>query len=97
MDRRYCVYIVASRPQGTLYIGSTSELIRRVYQHKTGAADGFTKQYGVDRLVWFEIHESSLAMVTRERQLKKWNRQWKINLIERENPAWRDLYPELLG
>lgn len=97
MFRSYSVYIVASRPKGTLYIGSTSNLVQRVYQHKVRAADGFTKQHGIDRLVWFEMHESALAMVTRERQLKKWNRQWKIDLIERGNPDWQDLYPGLLG
>ena len=97
MERQYCVYILASRPQGTLYIGSTSELIKRVYQHKTGAADGFTKRYRIDRLVWFEIHANAYSMVTRERQLKAWERRWKIELIEKENPQWRDLYPELLG
>lgn len=97
MVRQYYVYIVASRPQGTLYIGSTSNLIQRVYQHKTGAAESFTKQYRIDRLVWFEIHESPLSMVTRERRLKEWHRQWKIDLIEKENPIWRDLYADLLG
>jgi putative endonuclease len=97
MSRQYFVYILASRVNGTLYVGATSALIQRVYQHKIGVADGFTKQHGVTRLVWFEVHEDPMAMVTRERQLKEWKRQWKIELIEKENPRWRDLYAELLG
>ncbi len=97
MGKAYCVYIMASRRNGTLYIGATSELIKRVYQHKTGAADGFTKQYHIDRLVWFEQHESPASMVTRERQLKEWKRAWKVELIEALNPTWRDLYGEILG
>ncbi|HUG24419.1 GIY-YIG nuclease family protein [Piscinibacter sp.] len=97
MPRQYFVYILASRRHGTLYIGSTSDLIKRVYQHKNGVVGGFTKLHRVDRLVWFEVHESSRAMVTRERQLKEWKRQWKIELIEKENQQWEDLYPALLG
>ena len=88
--------MLASRPRGTLYIGATSALIQRVYLHKAGLVDGFTKRYRVHRLVWFEVHESPMAMVTRERQLKEWQRQWKIELIEQENAQWRDLYLELL-
>ncbi len=97
MGKAYCVYIMASRRNGTLYIGATSELIKRVYQHKAGAADSFTKQYHIDRLVWFEQHESAAGMVTRERQLKEWTRAWKVELIEALNPTWRDLYGEILG
>jgi len=97
MPKGYAVYLLASQRNGTLYIGSTSNLIQRIHQHKASQADGFTKQYRVDQLVWFEMHESSLAMVTRERQLKEWKRQWKVELIEKENPLWRDLYAELLG
>ena len=78
-----------------LYVGSTFELARRVWQHKTRAIPGFTAKYGVDRLVWFETHESLETALVRERQIKKWKRDWKINLIERENPNWADLYPSL--
>jgi putative endonuclease len=80
------VYLLASEPYGTLYIGSSFELARRVWQHKTRAVPGFTAKYGVDRLVWFETHEVLETALVRERQIKKWKRDWKINLIERENP-----------
>jgi len=96
MSRQYFVYIVASCARGTLYIGSTSDLIQRAYQHREGLVAGFTKKYGVRHLVWFELHENPFSMVTRERQLKEWHRRWKIELIEKENPKWRDLYPDLL-
>ena len=89
------VYLLASKPYGTLYVGSTFELARRVWQHKTRAIPGFTAEYGVDRLVWFETHEHLETALVRERQIKKWKRDWKINLIERENPHWADLYPSL--
>ena len=89
------VYLLASKPYGTLYVGSTFELARRVWQHKTRAIPGFTAKYGVDRLVWFETHERLETALVRERQIKKWKRDWKINLIERENPHWADLYPSL--
>jgi len=89
------VYLLAAKPYGTLYVGSTFELARRVWQHKTRAIPGFTAKYGVDRLVWFETHESLETALVRERQIKKWKRDWKFNLIERENPHWADLYPSL--
>jgi putative endonuclease len=89
------VYLLASKPYGTLYVGSTFELARRVWQHKTRAAPGFAAKYSVDRLVWFETHEHLETALVRERQIKKWKRDWKINLIERENPHWADLYPSL--
>ena len=91
----FFVYILASKPHGTLYIGSTPDLIRRIWEHKTKAIPGFTAEYGVDRLVWFEAHESIAAAATRERQIKEWRRAWKIQLIERDNPQWIDLYPSL--
>ena len=97
MRKAYCVYIMASGRNGTLYIGASSDLVKRVHEHKTGAADGFTKKYGANCLVWFEQHESAIGMVTRERQLKEWKRAWKIALIEEANPMWRDLYGEILG
>jgi putative endonuclease len=94
MDKHYYVYILASGKHGTLYIGVTSNLVQRVWQHKEELADGFTRQYNVKMLVWYEQHEDVLAAITREKQMKKWNREWKIRLIEENNPAWRDLYPE---
>ena len=90
-----CVYILASIPNGTIYIGVTSNPVRRVWQHKNGFVDGFTKEYDVDRLVWYETHPTMEAAITREQRLKKWNRAWKIRLIEEANPSWRDLYSEI--
>ncbi|HEX7885616.1 MAG TPA: GIY-YIG nuclease family protein [Phenylobacterium sp.] len=87
------VYIMASGRHGTLYIGVTSELIGRVAQHREGMREGFTKRYGVRRLVWFETHDGIVDAIQREKSLKKWKRQWKIELIEESNPDWEDLYP----
>jgi putative endonuclease len=89
----FYVYILASEIGGTLYIGVTNDLIRRVYEHKTKAAEGFTKQYGVDRLVYFEHFDNIEYAMLREKRLKKWKREWKIALIEKDNPNWDDLYP----
>ena len=91
----FFVYILASQPHGTLYVGSTPDLIRRIWEHKTKAMSGFTAKYGVDRLVWYEVHESRAAAAKRERQIKEWKRAWKIEVIERDNPQWIDLYPNL--
>jgi putative endonuclease len=91
-DRSYWVYILASKIGGTLYIGVTNDLIRRVYEHKTKAAEGFTKRYAVDRLVYFEQFYDIESAIRREKRLKKWNRAWKIRLIEAVNPNWDDLY-----
>ena len=91
----YCVYILASRKHGTLYIGMTSNLIGRVYQHRTKAIAGFTSRYGADKLVWYECYDDPVNAIAREKKLKKWHRDWKINLIERSNPEWIDLYPSL--
>jgi putative endonuclease len=88
----YFVYILASQRNGTLYIGVTNDLIRRTWQHKENFSDCFTSKYKVHFLVWYEIHESIEAAITREKQLKKWNRAWKLRLIEENNPTWRDLY-----
>ncbi|MBI5330517.1 MAG: GIY-YIG nuclease family protein [Betaproteobacteria bacterium] len=96
MDRLPCVYLLASRRNGTLYVGVTSDLPKRVYEHKQELAEGFTKQYGVHHLVWFERHETMEGAITREKQIKKWNRDWKIQLIEESNSAWRDLYEDIL-
>lgn len=91
----FFVYMLASRRNGTLYIGMTDDLIRRIWEHRTGAVPGFTRKYGVKILVWFEQHETREAALMRERQLKKWNRAWKLELIERQNTSWRDLWDEL--
>ena len=89
MEKQPAVYILASGYNGTLYIGVTSHLVQRVWQHKQNLAEGFTKKYGVHFLVYYEMHEEMQAAIQREKQLKKWNRQWKINLIEKTNPAWK--------
>jgi putative endonuclease len=91
------VYILASRKNGTLYIGVTRDLIRRIYEHKSGVVEGFTKKYKVDQLVWFDDSESIIAAIQREKQIKAWKRDWKIQLIEQANPYWHDLYPALLS
>ena len=90
-DKQPCVYILASQRNGTLYTGVTRNLIQRVYQHKNYLIEGFTKKYGVHSLVYYELHESILVAITREKQIKKWKRQWKIELIEKNNPNWKDL------
>ena len=92
----FFVYILASQHYGTLYVGSTNDLTRRIREHKTRAVPGFTKKYGVDRLVWFETHETLEGALIRERQIRRWKRDWKINLIEAQNPHWVDLYPTLI-
>ena len=91
----FYVYLLASRPHGTLYVGVTSNLARRVWQHKTNAVPGFTSRYGVDRLVWFEVHSLWDAAIRREKQIKDWKRAWKIQLIESDNPQCIDLYYDL--
>jgi putative endonuclease len=93
--KRPCVYILASRAYGTLYIGVTSDLLARIYQHRTNAAQGFTSRYSVYRLVRYELYATMAEAIAREKQLKRWHRQWKINLIESENPNWHDLAPGL--
>jgi putative endonuclease len=91
------VYILASKRNGTLYIGVTSDLVQRTWQHREHLADGFTRQYGVHRLVWFEQHATMESAITREKRLKKWDRAWKLRLIEETNPEWVDLWPQILG
>ena len=86
---------MASKRNGTLYIGTTSNLAQRVWQHKSDVAEGFTKRYRAHTLVWYEGHETMLNAIARERQLKEWHRDWKLELIERSNPSWRDLYEDL--
>jgi putative endonuclease len=92
----FYVYILASRRNGTLYVGMTDDLVRRTWQHRTGAIPGFTKAYGVKMLVWYEAHETRESAFGHERQIKKWNRAWKLQLIEQMNPTWRDLWDDLL-
>ena len=91
----FYVYILASRRNGTLYIGSTDDISRRIWQHKTGEIPGFTRRYGVKILVWFDVFETREAAFHRERQMKEWQRAWKIKLIEETNPDWADLYERL--
>jgi len=91
-ERSFWVYILASRLGGTLYIGVTNDLVRRVYEHRSKFVPGFTRKYGVDRLIYFEQFSTAEAAIQREKQLKKWNRRWKIELIEKTNPNWDDLY-----
>ena len=91
IERHACVYILASQIRGTLYIGVTSDLVKRLWQHREGIIDGFTAKYGVHRLVYYEILGCMEQAILREKQLKNWHRQWKINLIERQNPHWEDL------
>lgn len=92
-----CVYTLANRRRGTLYTGVTSNLLARVAQHKTKVADGFTRRYGIDKLVWYEMHDSMTSAIAREKAIKEWQRVWKIELIENTNAEWRDLYPGLIA
>ena len=89
------VYVLASDRNGTLYVGVTSDLVLRIWQHKNDVVEGFTEKYGVHRLVYFEQHDSMQAAILREKQLKKWNRAWKLELIEKDNPEWLDLWDQI--
>jgi putative endonuclease len=91
----FYVYLLASRRHGTLYVGVTSDLPKRIFEHKSKAVPGFTTRYSVDKLVWFEAYDAAEAAIRREKQIKEWRRDWKIVLVERENPYWVDLYPGL--
>ncbi|MDP1027377.1 GIY-YIG nuclease family protein [Sphingomonas sp. KR1UV-12] len=95
MERSGFVYIMASRVNGTIYIGVTSDLAARAYQHRNGMVEGFTRKHGCTLLVWYEVHDALDNARLRERQLKKWNRDWKLRLIEQKNPDWLDLYQSL--
>ena len=95
MERQYFVYIMASGRNGTLYIGMTNNLLRRVWEHREGVIEGFTKEHAVKRLVYFESFEDVHAAIRRETRLKKWKRQWKIELIQRDNAEWDDLYEQM--
>ena len=91
-ENQYYIYILANKRNGTLYIGVTSNLVKRVYEHKNNIIDGFTKKYSIHKLVYYEITDDIESAIRREKQLKKWNRKWKMNLIEKNNPEWKDLY-----
>jgi len=95
MEKRFHVYIMASKRNGTLYVGMTSDLKKRVWQHKHDQLPGFTQKYRVHDLVFFEEHATALSAIEREKRIKKWNRAWKLKLIEGANPEWRDLYPAI--
>ena len=95
MERTYCVYMLANRRNGTLYIGVTSRLAERVWEHKQGLVAGFTRQHRLKKLVWYESHETAEFAITREKQIKRWNRAWKVELIETLNPYWNDLSDSL--
>ena len=95
MEKQFYVYMLASKRNGTLYLGVTSDIVKRVWQHKNGLAEGFTKKYGIKRLVYYEIHEDAENAMKREKQLKKWRRAWKVELVEEKNSEWRDLYADI--
>ena len=92
----FYVYILASRRNGTLYVGATDDLVRRVFEHKNSLVDGFTKRYNVNRLVYYEQSDSKEGALIREKQIKEWHRKWKLELIEKTNPEWKDLYNDIL-
>jgi len=96
MYKHFYVYILASRKHGTIYVGVTNDLVRRVYEHKQKLVPGFTKDYGVDKLVYYEIFDDPESAIVREKRLKRWKRDWKISLIETSNPNWEDLYLEII-
>ena len=97
MEKDFYVYIMASKKNGTLYVGVTSDLVKRVYQHKHNLVEGFTQKHQVHTLVYYEQHFSAESAIKREKRLKEWQRKWKIDLIEKTNPKWNDLYPEITG
>ena len=96
VEKQPCVYMLASRKNGTLYVGVTSDLVKRVWQHKNDRIEGFTRQHGVHTLVWYEIHETMESAIEREKTVKRWRRKWKLDLIETANPQWSDLYCDLI-
>jgi putative endonuclease len=95
-ERLPCVYILASKMRGTLYVGMTSDLVQRVWQHQNNEADGFARKYGVHTLVWFELYGTMESAIEREKNIKDWKRAWKFELIESDNSNWRDLYPDIV-
>ncbi len=95
MNKQPCVYILASGRNGTLYLGVTSDLAKRIWEHKNGIVEGFSKKYSVGRLVWYELHDSMETAIMREKRIKGWQRAWKLRLIESNNPDWQDLYEKI--
>jgi putative endonuclease len=96
VNKQPAVYILASKRNGTLYVGVTSDLVKRIWEHKNNIVEGFTKRYGVHHLVWYKIHERMESAMEREKQLKEWKRKWELELIESANPSWQDLYPTII-
>jgi putative endonuclease len=96
VEKQPAVYILASKRNGTLYIGVTSDLTKRVWEHKSGMVEGFTKRYSIHRLVWYELHENMESAITKEKRIKEWKRAWKLELIESVNPDWQDLYQSIV-
>ena len=96
MYKQPAVYILASKKNGTLYIGVTSDLVKRIWEHKSDLVEGFTRRYGVHQLVWYELHDTMESAILREKRLKEWKRAWKMRLIEESNPEWQDLYDSLV-
>jgi putative endonuclease len=96
VNRQPAVYILASQRNGTLYVGVTSDLVKRAWEHRNNVVEGFTKRYGVHLLVWYELHESMDSAIQREKRLKEWKRKWKVQMIEKSNPNWEDLYPGII-
>ena len=92
MVRQAAVYILANKPNGTLYIGVSNDLVKRTWEHRNDMVEGFSKKYGIHRLVYYELYEDMVSAITREKQMKKWHRSWKLELIERQNPDWNDLW-----
>ena len=96
MEKQFFVYILTNRAYGTLYVGITNDLIRRVWEHKNNVVKGFTAEHGLHDLVWYEVHGDPIEAITREKRIKKWHRDWKVNLIQAKNPDWKDLYSEIV-
>jgi len=92
LTKQYYVYLITNKPYGTLYVGVTGNLVKRIYEHRTGVVEGFSKTHELHMLVWYEVHEDVLAAITREKQIKEWRRDWKVNLVQEMNADWQDLY-----
>lgn len=92
MEKKFCVYILTNKMYGTLYVGMTSNLPKRIWEHKNKVVEGFSEKYDLDKLVYYEVHENAESAIKREKRLKKWNRKWKIEIIQKQNPDWQDLF-----
>ncbi|MGB4056768.1 MAG: GIY-YIG nuclease family protein [Alphaproteobacteria bacterium] len=95
MEKIFCVYILTNKIYGTLYVGVTSNLPKRVWEHKNKVVEGFSEKYGLDKLVYYEVHDNAELAIKREKRLKKWDRKWKIELIQKQNPGWKDLFEDI--